>query len=135
MSNILWWIFRNVAKPVTGRVTNNVGEIQAAIYAIEKALEVGIKKLCLSTDSQFLINAITLWVNAWKRKDWRLKNGDPVKNVDDFKVLDELLHNDNLMVKWVSSENALLYYYDGGFNSFIFYVFLELRKSSQRHTR
>ena len=87
-----------------------MGEIQAAIYAIQKSLEVGIKKLCLSTDSQFLINAITLWVKGWKRKDWRLKNGDPVKNVDDFKVLDELLQSDDLMVKWVSKISTKYYY-------------------------
>ncbi|KPU77043.1 uncharacterized protein Dana_GF28124 [Drosophila ananassae] len=90
----------NAAKPVQGRVTNNVGEIQAAIHAIKTALDLGIEKLAISTDSQFLINSITLWVAGWKRRDWKLKNNQPVKNVVDFKELDALLQNKSLKVKW-----------------------------------
>ncbi|XP_032590705.1 ribonuclease H1 [Drosophila grimshawi] len=90
----------NAGKPVLGRVTNNVGEIQAAIYAIKTALDLGIPKLCISTDSQFLINSITQWVQGWKRRGWRLKNNEPVKNVADFKELDELLQSDGIKVKW-----------------------------------
>lgn len=84
-----------------GRVTNNVGEIQAAIHAIKTALDFGIQKLCISTDSQFLINSITLWVAGWKKRDWKLKNNQPVKNVVDFKELDKLLQDNNITVKWV----------------------------------
>ncbi|XP_030387289.1 ribonuclease H1 [Scaptodrosophila lebanonensis] len=90
----------NAAKPVLGRVTNNVGEIQAAIYAIKTARDLGIHKLCISTDSQFLINSITLWVKGWKRHNWRLKNNEPVKNIADFKELDELLQKGDIQVKW-----------------------------------
>ncbi|XP_033156133.1 ribonuclease H1 [Drosophila mauritiana] len=90
----------NAAKPVEGRVTNNVGEIQAAIYAIKTALDLGIQKLCINTDSQFLINSITLWVAGWKKRDWKLKNNQPVKNVVDFKELDKLLQDNNITVKW-----------------------------------
>ncbi|XP_023171478.1 ribonuclease H1 [Drosophila hydei] len=90
----------NAAKPVLGRVTNNVGEIQAAIYAIKTALDLGIKKLSINTDSQFLINSITKWVPGWKRRGWKLPNMQPVKNVADFKELDELLQSDQVQVKW-----------------------------------
>lgn len=85
------------------RVTNNAGEIQASIYAIKIAKDLGIEKLCISTDSQFLINAITNWIATWKRKGWRLTNGEPVKNVDDFKELDNLLTDDKISIKWVSN--------------------------------
>ncbi|KAM8713027.1 hypothetical protein ACLKA7_013356 [Drosophila subpalustris] len=94
----------NAGKPVLGRVTNNVGEIQASIYAIKLALDLGIKKLCIMTDSKFLINSITKWVPGWKSRGWRLKNMEPVKNVADFKELDELLQNDNIKVKWTYVE-------------------------------
>ncbi|KQS70910.1 uncharacterized protein Dere_GG26481 [Drosophila erecta] len=90
----------NAAKPVEGRVTNNVGEIQAAIYAIKTAIDLGIQKLCISTDSHFLINSITLWVTGWKNRGWTLKNNQPVKNVVDFKELDNLLQSNNITVKW-----------------------------------
>ncbi|XP_017150324.2 ribonuclease H1 [Drosophila miranda] len=90
----------NAAKPVSGRVTNNVGEIQAAIHAIKTARNLGIGKLCIYTDSQFLINSITLWVQGWKRRGWMLASNQPVKNVVDFKELDELLQNKDIKVKW-----------------------------------
>ncbi|XP_068145497.1 ribonuclease H1 [Drosophila tropicalis] len=90
----------NAGKPVLGRVTNNVGEIQAAIYAIKIAKDLGIEKLCICTDSQFLINSITLWVKGWKRRGWRLANSQPVKNVADFKELDELLEAGDIQVRW-----------------------------------
>lgn len=94
---------RNAGKPVKGRVTNNVGEIQAAIYAIKIALDLGIRKLSIYTDSCFLINSITKWLTGWKRRGWLLKNNEPVKNVADFKELDELLQNKDIDVKWVRS--------------------------------
>ncbi|XP_075146740.1 ribonuclease H1 [Haematobia irritans] len=90
----------NVGKPVEGRVTNNVGEIQASIYAIKTAKLLGIKKLIICTDSQFLINSVTLWMKGWKAKNWTLRSGDPVKNVVDFKELDALLSDREVEVKW-----------------------------------
>ncbi|KAL7735903.1 hypothetical protein ACLKA6_002353 [Drosophila palustris] len=44
------------------------------------------------------------WVPGWKSRGWRLKNMEPVKNVADFKELDELLQNDNIKVKWTYVE-------------------------------
>lgn len=119
---------RNAAKPVGGRATNNVGEIQAAIYAIRTALALGINKLCISTDSQFLINSITQWVPGWKRRNWMLRNNQPVKNVVDFKELDELLQSKDLTVKWV---RILIEYLQK--QILIKYLTLELRGGPQGH--
>lgn len=90
----------NAAKPVRGRATNNCGEIQAASEAIRIAKSHGIQKLCISTDSQFLLNSITSWIGSWKQRNWTLKNGQAVKNVLDFKELDELLSDKTIKVKW-----------------------------------
>lgn len=90
----------NVAKPVTGRATNNVGEIQAACEAIRIAKRCKVPKLCLNTDSQFLINAVTSWMPSWKRNNWKLQKGGMVKNVEDFKVLDELIKDSTLEIRW-----------------------------------
>lgn len=54
--------FLNISKPVSGRATNNCGEIQAATQAIKQALENGVVKLAINTDSQFLINSVTKWM-------------------------------------------------------------------------
>lgn len=37
-------------------------------------------------------------ISGWKRKGWKLKSGEPVKNVIDFKELDIL--QKKLNVKW-----------------------------------
>lgn len=89
----------NTSNPVTGRPTNNSGEIQAAIQAIELAEMYQIKKLKIFTDSQFLIKASCIWMENWKKKDWKLSSGKSVVNVKDFKRLDELLNKD-IVVKW-----------------------------------
>lgn len=102
----IYWILlsytRNVGKPVTGRATNNCGEIQASTLAIQLAGDCGVKKLCINTDSQFLINSITKWIAGWKRKGWKVKSGEPVKNVVDFKALDAVMAKYSITLKWVS---------------------------------
>lgn len=52
----------NTAEPVSGRATNNCGEIQAATHAVKQALQNGVTKLVINTDSQFLINSVTKWM-------------------------------------------------------------------------
>lgn len=52
----------NVSEPVSGRATNNCGEIQAATRAMKQAIDNGVKKLVVNTDSQFVINSVTKWL-------------------------------------------------------------------------
>ncbi|XP_055597124.1 ribonuclease H1-like [Uranotaenia lowii] len=90
----------NVSKPVSGRPTNNCGEIQAASLAVRLAKENGVKRLMINTDSKFLIDSITKWVKGWKRNNWKLATGKPVKNEIDFKELDRELADNKIEVKW-----------------------------------
>lgn len=90
----------NTSKPVSGRPTNNCGEIQAASMAIRLAKEHGISKLTINTDSKFLIDSITKWMPGWKRKDWKLSTGKPVKNQVDFMELDGELAGGEIEIKW-----------------------------------
>lgn len=52
----------NISEPVSGRATNNCGEIQAATKAIKQSIQNGITKLAINTDSKFLINSVTKWM-------------------------------------------------------------------------
>lgn len=90
----------NSSEPVKGRATNNIGEIQAAIKAIQDAQKYGVRRLNIFTDSQFLINSVCKWMSAWKAKGWKLSSGKPVVNQVDFKKLDELIESSNLLIKW-----------------------------------
>ncbi|GBP18568.1 Ribonuclease H1 [Eumeta japonica] len=97
----------NLSEPVTGRATNNCGEIQAAIRAINQAVQHGISHLAINTDSQFLINSVTKWMPAWKRKGWTLKSGEPVKNQIDFKELDSIKNKLNIKWNYVTAHNGV----------------------------
>ncbi|XP_075984704.1 ribonuclease H1-like [Anticarsia gemmatalis] len=88
----------NISEPVSGRATNNCGEIQAATRAIKQAVQNGLTKLSINTDSKFLINSVTKWMPGWKRKGWKLQSGEPVKNETDFKDLDSV--QNKLQIKW-----------------------------------
>lgn len=90
----------NASEPVRGRATNNIGEIQAAIRAIQDAQKHGIKRLNIFTDSQFLINSVCKWMTSWKAKGWKLSTGKSVVNQVDFKKLDELIESGNVLIKW-----------------------------------
>ncbi|XP_052893475.1 ribonuclease H1-like [Anopheles moucheti] len=90
----------NTSKPVSGRATNNCGEIQAASSAIRTARENGVQRLAINTDSKFLIDSATKWMPGWKERDWTLANGGPVKNKADFQELDRELRTGNMQVKW-----------------------------------
>ena len=79
--------------------TNNRMELMAAIAALE-----ALKRPCtvdLYTDSQYLRNGITGWINTWKRNGWRTADKKPVKNVDLWQRLDAALARHEVNWHWV----------------------------------
>lgn len=54
----------NVSEPVSGRATNNCGEIQATTKAIQLARSMGVNKLAIKTDSKFVIDSVTKWMGS-----------------------------------------------------------------------
>uniref|UniRef100_A0A0A9YCY3 Ribonuclease H1 n=1 Tax=Lygus hesperus TaxID=30085 RepID=A0A0A9YCY3_LYGHE len=90
----------NVSAPVKGPPTNNTAEIQAARVAITQAAKAGIKRLSIHTDSKFVIDSITKWIHRWKKNDWKLKSGGPVKNRTEFVKLDDAIQLVEV-VEWV----------------------------------
>jgi ribonuclease HI len=67
--------------------TNNRMELTAAIEGL-RALRVGCE-VQVVTDSEYLKNGITSWINGWKRKGWMTAAKKPVVNQDLWKALDE----------------------------------------------
>ena len=79
--------------------TNNRMELTAAIAALES-----LKRPCtveLHTDSQYLRNGITLWIQGWKAKGWKTASKDPVKNVDLWMRLDAAVQAHEISWHWV----------------------------------
>ncbi|ORX92216.1 ribonuclease H1-like protein [Basidiobolus meristosporus CBS 931.73] len=81
---------RNVSEPLLGKQTNQRAEIMAAIRAIENAGDDELK-LNIKTDSQYLINAITVWIHNWKARQWKTSAGKDVENKDLIQKLDQLI--------------------------------------------
>ena len=69
--------------------TNNRMELAAAINGLR-----AIKQPCkvsLTTDSKYVKDGITQWITRWRKTDWRGANRKPVKNVDLWQALDEVV--------------------------------------------
>lgn len=66
--------------------TNNRMELTAAIEGLRT-----LKEKCeveVITDSEYLKNGITLWINAWKKRNWMTSQKKPVVNRDLWEDLD-----------------------------------------------
>ncbi len=68
------------------QTTNNRMELRAAIEGLRS-----LKEDCeveVVTDSEYVKNGITDWINGWKRKGWITASKKPVVNQDLWKELD-----------------------------------------------
>lgn len=75
------------ADPAT---TNNRMELTAALALLEalKALP-RHPDLAIRSDSKYLIDGFSKWIQGWKRKGWRTASGSPVLNRDLWELLDQ----------------------------------------------
>ena len=85
----------NVSAPVVGRPTNNCAEIEAAIAAVYSARAAGVSKLCINTDSQFMIDCMTKWIKSWKKNGWKTAVKEDVKNKEDPADLGKVIRRKN----------------------------------------
>lgn len=100
----IWWGRDhkwNISQPIMkSHQTNNGAEIQAASVAIKLAATNGIDKLLIKTDSQYVIDCVTMWMPKWKKNGWMTKAKQPVKNRQDLQDLDEAINLTKIQVKW-----------------------------------
>jgi ribonuclease HI len=95
-------IFGDSRKEMSGgeaRTTNNRMELMAAIAALE-ALKRAVT-VDLYTDSNYLRQGITAWIDTWKANGWRTAQKKPVKNEDLWRRLDEARQRHDVTFHWV----------------------------------
>jgi len=90
---------RRELKGGDAHTTNNRMELMAAISALE-ALKMGIA-VDLFTDSEYVRNGITKWINGWKRNGWKTADKKPVKNMELWQRLEEALKRHQVAWHWV----------------------------------
>ena len=84
--------------------TNNRMEMKAAIKGLESIVK--NSNISITTDSNYLKDGITQWLDGWKKKDWKTASKKPVKNKDLWMKLDELSHFHNVNWKWVKGHSG-----------------------------
>ncbi|MBU6397625.1 MAG: ribonuclease HI [Rhodospirillales bacterium] len=99
--------FRGAVRELSGGdgdTTNNRMELTAAAQALT-----ALKRPCvvkLHTDSEYLKNGITRWHQGWVRKNWRSSTGDPVKNMDLWKLILEAAKPHQIEWLWVKGHSG-----------------------------
>lgn len=89
------------AEPLT---TNNRMELMAAIMALE-----ALKDTCLvdlTTDSQYVRQGVTSWMDNWKKNGWRTSDRKPVKNQDLWQRLDAASSRHKVSWHWVKGHSG-----------------------------
>ena len=84
--------------------TNNRMEMEAAIRGLESIIE--SSNITITTDSNYLKDGITQWLEGWKNKNWKTASKKPVKNQDLWMRLDELSQFHNVNWKWVKGHSG-----------------------------
>jgi len=94
--------YNGVEKELSGgeaETTNNRMELTAAIQALN-----ALKEPCevdLHTDSNYLRDGISGWIEGWKRNGCRTADRKPVKNAELWQALDEARRRHKVHWHWV----------------------------------
>ena len=84
--------------------TNNRMELTAAIEALN-----ALKQSCyvsLHTDSVYVKDGITKWIENWKNNGWRTAAKKPVKNAELWQLLDDAVKRHDVTWYWVKGHNG-----------------------------
>lgn len=84
--------------------TNNRMELMAAIEAL--SILIGRCSVDLYTDSKYVQQGISEWLDNWVLRNWRSSTGKPVKNQDLWEKLNSLRKNHDVKWHWVKGHNG-----------------------------
>ena len=84
--------------------TNNRMELMAAIQALEALTRPVTARV--HTDSTYVKDGITKWMDRWKARGWRTAAKKPVKNVDLWQRLDEAAARHDVSWHWVRGHSG-----------------------------
>jgi len=99
--------FDSVEKKIFGgqaNTTNNQMELSAAIGGLAI-----LKEPCnveLFTDSKYVMDGITQWIQNWKKNNWRTAAKKDVKNKELWQKLDQLIAQHQVQWRWVKGHSG-----------------------------
>ncbi len=84
--------------------TNNRMEMTAALRALNALIEPC--EVTLHTDSRYLIDGMTKWIEGWKKRGWINASKKPVRNADLWHDLIEAAAPHTITWEWVKGHNG-----------------------------
>lgn len=84
--------------------TNNRMELRAVIESLKV-----LKKpsdITINSDSKYVLSGITEWMPNWKKRNWKTASRKPVKNVDLWQQLDDLIQQHTIEWLWVKGHSG-----------------------------
>ena len=99
--------YDSVEKTIFGgqaNTTNNQMELSAAIEGLAV-----LKEPCnveLFTDSKYVMDGITQWIQNWKKNNWRTAAKKDVKNKELWQKLDKLITQHQVQWRWVKGHSG-----------------------------
>ena len=84
--------------------TNNRMEMTAAIKALEALSHPSHVRLY--TDSIYLRNGITQWIERWKKNGWKTADNKKVKNVDLWRHLESVAGRHEIKWQWIKGHSG-----------------------------
>lgn len=103
-------LYKGTEKELSGgdaETTNNRMEMTAVIEGLK-----ALKEPCsvdLYTDSKYVLDGATKWLQGWQEKGWKRADKKPVLNVDLWQVLSDLLGQHEITWHWVKGHAGNLY--------------------------
>lgn len=100
--------YRDQNKTLSGyepQTTNNRMELTAAIEGLR-----ALSRTCdieLNTDSKYVLQGISEWIESWKTNGWKTAAKKPVKNVDLWQLLDEQVKKHRIKWHWVRGHTGI----------------------------
>ena len=90
--------------------TNNRMELMAAIKSLEycakqEEKQPSLKHIKIFTDSAYVKEGITVWINSWEKNNWKTADKKNVKNIDLWKRLKELVKSNQVEWNWVKGHS------------------------------
>ncbi len=99
--------YKGQQKEISGfdpETTNNRMELMAVIRALESLNR--SCRVCVVTDSKYVVKGITEWIHNWKRNSWKTAGKKDVLNKDLWQNLLELTGNYDITWQWVRGHSG-----------------------------
>jgi len=103
-------VYKETEKELSGgekETTNNRMEITAVIEGLKALKEPCV--VALYTDSKYVLEGATKWLQGWQEKGWKRADKKPVLNVDLWQILAPLLARHQITWHWVKGHAGNTY--------------------------